>query len=158
MERTAFLIVTKELLKDKQLSATAKLLLAQLLDHRNKTTGQCNPRIKTLAEELGVSQSTAGRALRELREARLVKITWSSRSSRYEILFGQIDRSCSVKLTEQPRRSLYELDHIGRAAREAYVNGRRNGRAAFPPPKKSMQSEVLERYYAMFGRKAGEAQ
>jgi DNA-binding transcriptional MocR family regulator len=138
MERTAFLIVTKAVLADKRISTTAKFVLAQLMDHRNKQTGQCNPRIRKLAEELGISISTAGRALRALREVGLVKVIWRQRASCYEILFGQNDRSCSVKMTDQDSRSLYE-PYISRTA---------------PSPKSMQREEALARYYAKQQRKA----
>jgi DNA-binding transcriptional ArsR family regulator len=81
------------------LSATAKLLLAVLQDHRNARTGQCNPKRKTLALEMGVSISTIRRTLDDLREAGLVRSKRASRTSRYEILKGQNDPSREVKLT-----------------------------------------------------------
>ena len=134
----AFLIITKALAAEKRISAAAKLLLAQLLDHRNRQTGQCNPKIATLAQELGLSISTAGRAMRSLREAGMVKVKWRQRSSQYEILFGQIDRSCSVKLTDQKSQSFNEPSQ-----------------SKGDLPKKSVQREAaLERYYAK-QRKAG---
>jgi DNA-binding transcriptional MocR family regulator len=74
MDRQSFLIVTKEVLRDNRISATAKLLFAQLLDHRNKTTGQCNPKRKTLAEKLGTSVDKVDRAAQELRRAGY--LTW----------------------------------------------------------------------------------
>jgi ethanolamine utilization protein EutP (predicted NTPase) len=39
-QHKAFLIVTKAVLADKRISATAKLLLGALNSHRNKQTGQ----------------------------------------------------------------------------------------------------------------------
>ena len=59
MAQSSFLIVTKELLADKRLSATAKLLLATLREYRNKQTGQCNPWETTLAAAMGVSSRHA---------------------------------------------------------------------------------------------------
>lgn len=93
------LIIPRNILTASEITVTARLVLAQLYDHRNKRTGQCNPKIRTLASELGLSISTVGRALRSLREAAMVKITWRQRSSDYQILNGQNDR------TENPDRS-----------------------------------------------------
>ena len=137
MKRNSFLIVSKQLAADKRVSVTAKMVFAVLCDYRNKTTAQCNPRVKKLAEAIGVSASTVGRALRALREAGFIKIHWRRTSSQYEIMFGQFDRSCSVKLTEQPGPVLYEPSVL----------------KGFPQ-RKSIQSEVLSRYYAQQQRRA----
>ena len=86
----AFLIVSKGLLADKTVSTTAKLLFAQLCDHRNRGTGQCNPRRRKLAEELGVSIPTVSRALTELRKVGLIQSTKGRYTNSYEIQSYQI--------------------------------------------------------------------
>jgi biotin operon repressor len=49
------------------LSATARLVFQALVWHRNRKTGQCNPRLGTLARELGLCKDTIWRAMNELR-------------------------------------------------------------------------------------------
>src|SRR6058998_1527053 len=83
MEHKAFLIVTKAVLADKRISATAKLLLAVLNDHRNKETDQCNPRRETLAAELGTGTQVVKRALGELRAAGFLTSTKGQRANTY---------------------------------------------------------------------------
>src|SRR6516225_7974320 len=73
MER-CFLMVARPILADQRISANAKLLLAQLLDHRNKRTGQCNPWQSTLASELGLSEDMVQRGLQELRRLGFIEI------------------------------------------------------------------------------------
>lgn len=85
MDRRFDLIISKDLLTDKSISVKARLLLAQLLDHRNKKTGQCNPRRKTLAKELGLSMRTLVRALNELRAAQLIRSKQGQHTAFYEI-------------------------------------------------------------------------
>jgi DNA-binding transcriptional MocR family regulator len=146
MDRQPVLIITKELIADNRISLTARLLLAQLLEHRNKTTGQCNPRETTLAKELGSSRRTVIRKLKELRGAGLIEVKRGRRkANNYEIKKCQIDTSGGAKLALLNSRSLYEPYLIEPTAR---------GRAALPP-RKDMQREVLARYYATYGRKAG---
>jgi hypothetical protein len=91
MERKSFLIVAKELLTDKRISATAKLLLAQLQDHRNKQTGQCNPSRQKLTEELGVPLHTIKRALIELRKFGFIQSKQVRYSNNYEIQVAQCE-------------------------------------------------------------------
>jgi hypothetical protein len=68
-----------------KLTTAAKNLLALLEFHRNRETGRCNPRIRTMAAELGVSPATVKRGLRELRWVKLITITWEQRSSNYTV-------------------------------------------------------------------------
>jgi hypothetical protein len=90
MVRNSFLIISKEVLTNKSISATAKLLFAQLLDHRNKRTGQCNPRRKTLADEIGVSVDQVDRAAGELQRAGYLTWKRDRRTAFYELLDPRI--------------------------------------------------------------------
>jgi DNA-binding transcriptional MocR family regulator len=90
VDQRSVLIVAKEVLADKRISATAKLLLAQLLDHRNKKTGQCNPTHDTLAEELGTNVDKVQRAMAELYRFGFVQAKKGQRGCRYEISAPQI--------------------------------------------------------------------
>jgi hypothetical protein len=85
MERNSFLIVAKATLANKEISTTAKLLLALLIDHRNRKTGQCNPRRVKLAAELGVSLATIRRALSELRAVGFITSKRQQYTNNYEI-------------------------------------------------------------------------
>jgi hypothetical protein len=79
------LILPKFLLEDDHLSTYAKLLLALLDDYRNKVTGQCNPRIKRLADNLKVCERTIYRALAELRKWRLIAVDRCQHTCQYII-------------------------------------------------------------------------
>lgn len=84
MARNSYFIVSKELAADKTISATAKLLFAQLLEHRNRKTGRCHPWESTLAGELGVSRWTVIRQLAALKTAGLIDIKRTQKGNRYE--------------------------------------------------------------------------
>ena len=83
MARNSYLIVAKDLLADKSVSMTAKLLFAQLPDYRNTRTGQCNPWETTLAADLGVSESTIFRAMKELKKAGKIEVKRTVRGNWY---------------------------------------------------------------------------
>jgi len=68
-----------------RLSHTTQTVLSWLLWHRNSKTGQCNPRVETLAKESGCSLATVTRALRQLRISGILRITRGQRGSSYEI-------------------------------------------------------------------------
>jgi hypothetical protein len=93
------------------ISATAKLVLAALLDHRNPKTGQCNPKRVTLAEELGLDPSPRRgpqritRALAELRHAGVLCAKKSLRCNYYAIQDGEILRLAAAAQTTQNRAS-----------------------------------------------------
>jgi DNA-binding transcriptional regulator YhcF (GntR family) len=118
MNQQSFLIISKEILADKRISVTAKLLLAQLIDHRNKNTGQCNPKWQTLAAELDISQRTIARAMQELKQAGWIAWKRTRLSSKYEIKICQNGTSRHAKMAGEkcqngmsgPPVSLYEPD------------------------------------------------
>src|SRR5437764_1089903 len=112
-----FVMVPKSLLRAPSVSPTAKLLLVLLVDYRNRDTGQCNPGIDTLAEELAVSARTIDRSITELSRVGLICITRRQRTSHYdvapktrwpEILKRQIgvseQEACNAKLASQLRQ------------------------------------------------------
>ena len=65
------------------LSLRAKLVWAQIKAHLNRKTGQCNPRYKLIADELGLGVRTVCRAVRELRLAGLLVPAKHVRASSY---------------------------------------------------------------------------
>ena len=165
MERNSFLIVAKAMAADKQISATEKLLLAQLLDHRNKRTGQCNPNQTTLARELGIGLRTVRRSLSRLCKHGWLAIQRGQNGCRYEFPTGQSGRSdrpfrtvppakVAVGEAPYPLSESYLRNHSGVAAASSSQKQPLN---ASPPPRKSAQSEVLEAYYREERRKAGNA-
>jgi hypothetical protein len=131
--------------------------LIALISFRNKSTGQCNPGFDTLRKRLGLAEPKSDRRklyrwLAQLREAGVI----TSRKRRwggvvwYEFPFLQRCHEMSpLKVTRNvtfgASHPLYEQTEGNRQAR---------GRAAFPP-KKPIQSAVLERYQAQQQRKAG---
>lgn len=67
------------------LSVQAKLVFWLLRDHQNSETGQCNPKIETLAREAAVSRRTIERALAELRKTTIIQAQRSRGFNRYVI-------------------------------------------------------------------------
>lgn len=166
MERNSFLIVAKSTLVNKKISTTGKLLLAQLLDHRNKKTGQCNPGQVKLAEELGISVDTVQRGLHKLCKLGLITIHRGQYGCRYEIQIPQP----AVSQTANPRipKPQPAVPSVPGPLYEPYINepsvvrgqNRPAPAGSFPnkksfnttlPPRKSAQSETLEAYYRKFG-------
>jgi len=147
MARQSFLILAKEVAADNRISALAKLLLAQLSDHRNKTSGQCNPRHSKLAEELGTSVSKVQRGIAELVQVGFVQAKRGQYGCQYEI---QICTRADPKM--HPCRSgsstpLYEPYLLkGHPPNKKPIERERRGAAAV----------ALEHYYAMFGKKAAQ--
>jgi hypothetical protein len=104
MQRT-FLIVAQEILADQRISANAKLLLAQLLDHRNKRTGQCNPWETSLAEELGISRCTVMRGLKELSLAGWIQTKRTQNGNQYKFPKSQNATSQVANPNMESRKS-----------------------------------------------------
>jgi hypothetical protein len=154
MDRHSFLVVSKEIAADKRISATEKLLLAQLLDHRNKRTGQCNPKQERLAQELGIGLATVKRGLSALRKLGFIAIKRTQTCCNYEIQIAQNERSDSSKVGGQIAQN--ELLDAPYPLYEPYI--KEPGASRTPQksiPRKSVQSEVLESYYREERRKAG---
>lgn len=167
MARNSYLTIAKDLLADKSVSMTAKLLFSQLLDHMNRQTGQCYPKELTLARELGVSRWTVIRRLDELKTVGLIEIRRSQRGNRYEFpklqsATSQVANCNFPKLqtaTSGVAGPLYEPNLKGTYARA------RKRAADFPPnqnhnngtaavPRKSATSETLEAYNRLYGTKS----
>ena len=156
MERNSYLIIAKVILTDKRLSATARLLLAQLLDHRNKRTGECFPHEATLAQELGVTRLTVIRCLARLKKAGLLDVTRTQRGNRYKFPMyhfdtSQVSFSDSAKYqndTSEPPVSFNE-PYISEEER-ARAEARPRGSSPFPvkkPPRR--QLSLVERTEAL---------
>lgn len=166
MERRSYLIVAKELLANKAVSVTARLLYAQLLDYRNNRTGQCNPWETKLARDVGVSRWTVIRKLRELEKAGLIEVKAGQRGNWYEFpklqpATPQVANCHSAELqvaTSGPAGPLYEpsLRNNARAPKRAAGSLlKQNSSSAAAVPRKPATSAVLESYYAEERRKAG---
>jgi DNA-binding transcriptional MocR family regulator len=162
MERNSFLIVAKEVLADKRLSATEKLILAQLLDHRNRKTGQCNPKQAKLAAELGMGVATVERGLAALRRVGLITVKRRQTCCHYEIQIPHFEGSRSLTLRGQIPHSdglgvpgpLYEPDIKNLRGVAASSSNKKSSNGP-RPARKSAQSETLEAYYREERRKAG---
>lgn len=59
---------------EQKLPATKKIVLLMLANRVNSDTGKCVPKIKTLAEDCGLSESATKSALKELAEIGLLKV------------------------------------------------------------------------------------
>ena len=73
-----FMIVPRDLWRDKTLSLSAKAVYVDLLSYSNKI-GECFPSRKRIAADLGISRSTIERALKELAISGWIKITSGKR-------------------------------------------------------------------------------
>ena len=164
MERQSEAIVDRNpqllnsLLALPRLSGGAHRALIALISFRNKATGQCNPGYAKLYERLGLAGTESDRRkltrwLAELRGAgvltsgkrRFGGVVW------YEFpgLFNGTFRVPSNGTFGVPLEAPYPLYE------QTKGNTLRAG--ARIPPRKSIQSETLERYYATYGKKAGAA-
>ena len=162
MDRT-YLIISKEILTDKRIPATARLLLAQLLDHRNKRTGQCNPGEEKLAEELGVCRRTVIRGLAALKSAGWIEIKRTQRGNRYEFpmcqnVTSQVTDCHSAEcqsVTSEPPYPLYEPNkgNLGDRAENRRAPAAPSPPKKYPlnapgfPPRKNVHQATLEAYY-----------
>lgn len=163
MERKSFLIVAKEIVADKSLSATEKLLYAQLLDHRNRRTGQCNPKHATLARELGICERTVERSIQQLRDQGWITMRRGQNGCRYEIPTRQNVGSHPTNPGVPTRQNVgseapvsFNEPYLMNSSGVAAASSKRKSFNAPPPPRKSAQSETLEAYYREQRRKAGE--
>lgn len=59
---------------EQKLPSTKKIVLLMLANRVNSDTGKCVPKIKTLAEDCGLSESATKSALKELAELGLLKV------------------------------------------------------------------------------------
>lgn len=74
-----FAVVPREILFDPTLSANAKLTYAALSSHANRYA-QAWPSRQTLADELGISESSVKRAVKELADANVITVRGRARS------------------------------------------------------------------------------
>jgi DNA-binding transcriptional MocR family regulator len=89
----AFFKITEALAENKTLSSTTKLVLARLIRHCNLQTGQCNPKIATLARELGLSKITIQRTVARLRTLGWIQTRRGQRGLCFAILSDHLDTS-----------------------------------------------------------------
>ena len=108
------------LMRSTALSASAKLVLTLLVNLQRG--GITDPKIETLAAKTGLSRSTVDRALRQLRELKLLSITWGDRQSSYtlakpedwsELLIRQNDVSEPAADTSNRRHVIRQNDVSG---------------------------------------------
>jgi hypothetical protein len=171
----SYSILPRTLKEAPGLTMTAKVLLAELWEFRNRQTGQCNPRIAKLAERLGVVEKTIDRALASLYQIGLVVPRKGQRGNSYSIapktewaviLQGQnVPAETGSAGTKCPRAQgqnvpagapypLYEpsLRELHRAARG--FPSKKNPSPKPPARALTMDERVLAAYYAEKRRKA----
>jgi len=100
MQRDACFNLLETLIPDNTLSSTAKLLLARLLRYYNPETGQCNPKIHTLMQQLGRCDRTVRRVINQLVRARWINKHRGQHGLSYEILIGQ---KCPIRADKNVR-------------------------------------------------------
>jgi DNA-binding MarR family transcriptional regulator len=143
----AFFKIPESLARDKTLKSTAKLVLARLARHANPETGRCDPRVTTLADELGRHRNTIQRAIGRLRKLGLIETHKGQRGLSFAILLHQNGSARCTKMGQQSGFILYELEQVNRAAP-------RSPKPQHDVPRKPPCSQVLEFYYAEQRRKA----
>lgn len=129
------------------LSGAARLVLQALLWHRNRKTGQCNPRHETLARELGFCRRTICSAVAELRIKNRVSTRKTQRGCLYEMrenctaetdpAVQSVRRTLRENCTAEPPASLYEpleLNVSGKPAAADACSGVVSAAASAPPP------------------------
>ena len=163
MARNSYLIVAKDLLADKSVSLTARLLFALLLDYRNSRTGQCNPWEATLATKLGVSESSIFRAMKELKKAGRIEVKRTVRGNWYAFPTRQIDgtnpSTCMLPSRQIDGSAaagpLYEPSLRTNGAGAPGSLQKANPSNAAATPRKPVRSAALENYYEQERRKSG---
>jgi hypothetical protein len=68
------------LVANPDVSPTAKIIAARLLDHSNGSTGRCNPSYQTLARGAGLTRRRAMKAVKELEWFGLISVLRTSRA------------------------------------------------------------------------------
>ena len=132
---TSVYVLTPVSLLDAQgIGPAAKLVYQRLMAHLNRKTGQCNPRLATLAKELDVSESTVKRAVKTLREAGAIRTQKGRLSYVFELLgIG----SSQTKMTSHARSKCSRMpdqndlaDDRPSLLTEQYELNNKNGTAA----------------------------
>ena len=155
--------IPRSLLTASQLSMTARMVYAQLLDHRNRKTGQCNPKQDTLAAELGVSVDTVQRAISKLRAAGLIQTAKGRRGCSYT--FPEFPATAKARSTTPQKRGagppypLYEPIEVNLRASRGFPSQDKNLSTRHPGAvrKPPGTEQVLAIYYAKQRRRAAEA-
>ena len=136
---------------EQKVPALQKLVLLMLANRTNHETGRCTPRIKTLAEECGMSDRTVQRCLVELAESDLVVVHHRTIdglriSSQYELKIPSACRDDTshsrgvvtvsrVPVTDSRRKNQEENQEENRGA---------SGDAAAKPSAKKLTSQDLK--------------
>ena len=112
-----YVTITKSLVCSTRISATAMRLLLMLEIHRNKKTGQCNPKVRSLAAELGMGERSVRRDLAELRETGfIVEQKHGQRSDSYVIArVLEWPTLASLKIFRQDKFGRVKHDKCGKS-------------------------------------------
>lgn len=144
----SFTTVPDGVIRERVLPSGAKIALIGLLSFRNRKTGKCNPRVRVLADRIGVSRSTAHRRLRTLRRAGILTVTRHRGASDYVI--SDVSRNstsdtsesdtfdtsrCRTSDTSGGVVSLYEPENLNlKAPAPVTPSPKAAAAAAFSPP------------------------
>jgi DNA-binding MarR family transcriptional regulator len=82
----SFFKITEKLAGNNDLTSTAKLVLAKLASRANPQTGLCNPKIDTLARELGRHPHTIQRTVTRLRKLGWIQTRKGQRGLYFAVL------------------------------------------------------------------------
>ena len=90
------------LLDRNEISCKSKLVYARLCQFAGKD-GKCHPSRKTLSKEIGISLSKVDRALRELKECKLIEADRRglTKSNSYYFLLHEWQEGCKKLLSSQ---------------------------------------------------------
>jgi len=103
-----FVLTSVESVKARSVRNGPYRLYLCLLTYKNRTTGQCNPRRKRLAKDLGVSEPTISRWLRALRSVGWVNCRHTLHGQKYTLLdpvapkFGERKNDPSAGIKNDP--------------------------------------------------------
>lgn len=130
-------------LRRRDLSTKAKVAMVALLDHFNHRTDQCNPHDKTLAFSCGLSERSLSRAIKEIKDARLIIKKLTRGAPVYKFAFELMDAEGSPLLAKhegmEGSPALADHDEHARPDRFANVGGEGS------PPGGEAKEQTIER-------------
>lgn len=89
----AFGHVMMKIMRDKNISGTAKLIYSYLCAFANSKTGECYPSLSTILEELNISKNTFYRYIKELEDKKIIeRKQHKNRPTIYKLLNHEIQK------------------------------------------------------------------
>lgn len=120
-------MVTNDLIFDPALSGDELKVLLALLAHRNRKTGQCNPRQARLAAELGIDVRRVRERIERLADMGYIEIRPEGRLNHYRIVLDPDERPALVKQRAEAKTARKETRDAGKRRADASIDGRNSG-------------------------------